>query len=113
MSKRGDLVAPPPRQGEWQIRHGRDSCAEWDEICSSKPGPTRDAWDVLSKDPRSGLPRKDQHQMKGDLAHHEWEGVRLEQWQIELPCGIRVRYVINDQKRSVLLVRVFTCHPKY
>jgi hypothetical protein len=52
MPKRGERVAPPARRGEWELRFGEsEAAAGWDELCRQAPGPVREAWDALSREP--------------------------------------------------------------
>ena len=42
--KRLDRVAPPPVQGEWDVRFGTSEAAKgWDELCAHAAGSTRRA----------------------------------------------------------------------
>lgn len=49
---------------------------------------------------------------EGDLATHRHNGRDLEQWEYEVTSGGRVRYVIDDSKRTVWLIYASPRHPK-
>ena len=54
MAKRGDRVAPPARQGEWELQFfTADAATGWEELCKQARGPMLEAWDALSGDPQS------------------------------------------------------------
>src|SRR5437879_1694616 len=42
-----------------------------------------------------------QHRLRGDLATHRHNGRDMEQWEYEVTSGGRVRYVIDDDNRTV------------
>jgi len=48
----------------------------------------------------------------GDLAIHRHNGRELEQWEYEVTSGGRVRYVIDDENRTVWLIYASPRHPK-
>ena len=53
MAKRGDRVAPPPKRGEWELRFFTAGSADgWENLCKQAPGPTREAWEIISREPR-------------------------------------------------------------
>jgi len=46
--KRGDAVAPPAADGEYEIRFGTSgAAAQWPELCKRFAGNCREAWDSL------------------------------------------------------------------
>jgi len=47
-----------------------------------------------------------------DLATHRHNGRDLEQWEYEVTSGGRIRYVIDDQHRTVWLTYASPRHPK-
>lgn len=111
MAKRGERVAPPPKPGEWELRHATGESANgWDELCARAPGPTRECYDALTKSLRSHSSR--QHPLKGELGTRDIKGERLEQWQYEVTGAGRVWYCIDDTHRRVLLTLATTGHPK-
>lgn len=114
MGKRGERVAPPPRQGEWELRFATGEAASgWEELCAQAPGAARDCYDALSRDPRDRSASSSRlHQLKGDLATRDVKGRKLEQWQYEITGAGRVWYCIDDQQRRVLMTLATTGHPK-
>jgi hypothetical protein len=114
VAKRGDRVAPPPRHGDWELRFATsDAASGWEELGAQAPGPTRDCYDALSRDPRDrSAASSRQHQLKGELATRELKGAELEQWQYEVTGAGRVWYCIDDKHHRVLLTLSATGHPK-
>ncbi len=113
MAKRGDRVAPPPRKAEWDLRFGDSDAADgWEDLCKQAPGPTRDAYDAVVRDPRDPSRPGRQHQLRGSLATREVAGEMLEQWQYEVTAGGRIWYCIDDKRRRVVLTYASTKHPK-
>jgi hypothetical protein len=101
--KRGQRVAPPPRQGE---------CG-WEDLCAQAPGAARDCYDALTRDPRDRSASSSRiHQLKGDLATRDVKGRKLEQWQYEITGAGRLWYCIDDQRRIVWLTNATPGHPK-
>jgi hypothetical protein len=62
--------------------------------------------------PRSTANHDRQHRLRGDLANHRHNGRDMEQWEYEVTSGGRVRYVIDDGKRTVWLIYASPRHPK-
>jgi hypothetical protein len=113
MAKRGERVAPPPRPGTWELRHATgDAATGWDELCAQAPGPTRDCYDALSRDPRDRSNPSRQHPLMGELGKRDVKGERLDQWQYEVTGAGRVWYCIDDKNRRVWLTLAATGHPK-
>lgn len=111
MAKRKERVAPPPRPGGWDLRHGTSAAAKgWDEVCAAAPANARTAWEQLTTDPR----RRDQrqHPLKGDLSVRSVAGRELEQWQYEVTSGGRLWYCIDVERRQVWLMDAMPGHPK-
>ena len=61
---------------------------------------------ALGSQPRPPAPAR------GDLATHRHNGRDLEQWEYEVTSGGHVRYVIDDQHRTVWLICASPRHPK-
>ena len=77
------------------------------------PGPTRDCFDALSRDPRNRSGASSRvHQLKGELETRELKGVKLEQWQYEVTGAGRVWFCVDDASRRVLITLAGTGHPK-
>ena len=110
--KRKDRVAPPAVTGEWDLRcHGNDAIDGWEALCNQAPGPTRAAWEALTKNPRDRTNPSRQCQLRFDLAAREIGGKRLEQWQYEVTGAGRVWYCIDDETCTVWITLASTGHP--
>ena len=113
MAKRGDRVAPPPRADEWELIFGTiDAANGWEELARQAPGPTRDAYDALSRDPRDTWRLGRQHRLHGALATVRVGGGELEQWQYEVTAAGRVWYGVDVKRQRVVLTYASTNHPK-
>jgi len=114
MAKRGERVASPPRQGDWELRFATgDAATGWEELCAQAPGPTRDCYDALTRAPRDRSAASSRvHQLKGELGTREMKGKQLEQWQYEITGAGRVWYCVDDEHHRVLLTLAATGHPK-
>lgn len=98
MSKRKERVAPPPRAGGWDFRHGTSEAAKgWDLVCAAAPANARTAWEEITADPRQRNAR--QHPLKGELGTRSVNGRDLEQWQnfeaYSVFSGYENRYVLE------------------
>lgn len=111
MAKQRSVTRPRPKS-VWELRHA-DRAAEkgWADLCAVQPGPCRELFDRLERDPRSIDNPARQHRLRGALGEVVIGGVRFEQWQYELAKGARVWYVVDSRKRVVLLTRCATAHP--
>lgn len=113
MAKRNERVAPPALAGEWELRFGTTEAANgWEDLCSQAPGPTREAWETIGRDPRDRTRPHRQHQLRDKLANREVKGLVLEQWQFEPTGGGRIWYCPDDSKRIVWLVAATSGHPR-
>jgi hypothetical protein len=111
--KRGDRVTVPPPDDEWDVRFGTSDAARgWEELCRLALANTRRCLEMLRADPRSRGNHDRQHRLRGDLATHRHNGRDLEQWEYEVTSGGRVRYVINDDDRTVWIIYASPRHPK-
>jgi hypothetical protein len=80
-------------------------------VTSGQSRPSGEAPAPESESPtRPGHDR--QHRLRGDLATHRHNGRDLEQWEYEVTSGGRIRYVIDDQHRTVWLIYASPRHPK-
>lgn len=112
MAKRGDRVAPPPRRGEWELRFfTADSADGWDNLCKQAPGPTREAWEIISREPRDRQNPKRQHPLHGDYATRSILNKVLEQWQYEVTGAGRIWYCPDDASRIVYVTKASVGHP--
>ena len=111
--RRGDRVTVPPPPDEWDVRFGtKEAATGWEELCRYALGNTRRCLEVLQAEPRLGVSPERQHRLRGDLASHRHNGKDLEQWEYEVTSGGRVRYVIDDEARSVWLIYASPQRPK-
>ncbi|TYC14552.1 hypothetical protein FXF65_17050 [Actinomadura syzygii] len=111
--KRGDRVTVPPPDGEWDVRFGTSEAVRgWEELCRLAVSNTRRCLETLRSEPRSRANHERQHRLRGDLATHRHNGRDLEQWEYEVTSGGRVRYVINDDDRTLWIVYASPRHPK-
>lgn len=84
----------------------------WEQLCRHALANTRRCLDVLRADPRRGAGHDRQHRLRGDLATHRHNGTDMEQWEYEVTSGGRVRYVIDEDGRTVWIVYASPRHPK-
>ena len=111
--KRKDRVAPPPARGRWDCRYAdTDAVDGWESLSRQAPGPTFDAWEAITKDPRDRTNPTRQHQLRGDLSSRAVGGRKLEQWQYEVTGAGRVWYCIDEEGRTVWVTGASTGHPK-
>jgi hypothetical protein len=112
--KRGERAAPPARAGEWTLVFAEQAAATgWEELCAQAPGPTREAWDHLSRNPRDRSVNPGRiAQLRGDLGQRVVRGRSLEQWQYEVTGAARIWYCPDDAPRIVHITRASTGHPK-
>ncbi len=111
--RRGDRVTVPPPQGQWDVRFAAsDAATGWEQLCRHALANTRRCLEILQTEPRSAANPDRQHRLRGDLATHRHNGKNLEQWEYEVTSGGRVRYLVDDQDRTVWLVYASPRHPK-
>lgn len=114
-SKRSQPVPRPLKQAEYQIRFAtREAEKGWIDLVATVKNALADAWDFLTRTPQAGSEKV--HQLRGDLAYTQVQGIEMAQWQYELPGGARIWYTVGgspDGKHAgiVFLVRVCTSHP--
>lgn len=113
--KRGDRVAPPPGDKDWDVRFASSEAVKgWDSLSQAAPGNTLSAWTTMRTSPGPGLgkPTHRHHPLKGGLATGTYRGRSLPQWQIEVTGGGRVWYLLDEHQRTVWVVQAGTGHPK-
>jgi hypothetical protein len=112
LAKRNDLVAPPPYKGQWELRFGEKDAADgWDELCKQAPGPTREAYDAISRNPRDRTNPHRQHRLRSALGTRTVRGAVLEQWQYEVTGAGRIWYCPDDKASIVWLTKATVGHP--
>ena len=111
--KRGDDVPPPPVGAEWRLRFATAEAAKgWSDLCTEAAGNTRRCFEALRSNPVSLTDPDRQHRLRGRLASRILGGEELPQWEYEVTAGGRVRYLVDDARRTVQLVYASTRHPK-
>ena len=111
--KRGDAVAPPAIGDEWHLRFATSEAAKgWSELCAEAAGNTRRCFEALRADPLSQQDPDRQHRLRGRLATGSLGGRDYPQWEYEVTAGGRVRYLVDESRRTVHLVYASTRHPK-
>ena len=83
----------------------------WEELCKQARGPTGDAWDNISREPRDRQNPRRQHRLQYDLATRKIDDKDLEQWQYEVTGGGRIWYCPNDLRRIVYVTWAGCGHP--
>jgi hypothetical protein len=113
--KRGDAVAPPPRDGEWQIRYANnDSAKGWAGLEQVAATNLWWAWDIMRTDPGQGpgKPTSRHFRLRGDRATAS-HGVReMAQWQIEVTSGGRIWYLLDEERHTVWVKLASPGRPK-
>ncbi|WP_030546513.1 hypothetical protein [Streptomyces albus] len=111
--KRGDDVAPPPIGAEWRVRFATNEAAKgWGQLGAEAPGNTRRCFEALRRDPLSMADPERQHRLRGRLASGMLGGREYPQWEYEVTAGGRVRYLVDQPRRTVHLVLASTRHPR-
>ncbi|MEV4329784.1 hypothetical protein AB0K02_04465 [Streptomyces sp. NPDC049597] len=111
--KRGDAVAPPTVGEEWHLRFATNEAAKgWGELGAAAPGNTRRCFESLRNDPQSMADPDRQHRLRGRLATALLAGREYPQWEFEVTAGGRVRYLVDEARRTVHLVYASPRHPK-
>jgi hypothetical protein len=110
--KKGDRVSVPPLEG-WNVIFGtNDAATGWEELCRTALANTHRCLGALRADPRSHADWARQHSLRGDLARRAWKGKLLDQWEYEVTAGGRVRYLVDEENSTVILIYASPRHPK-
>ncbi|WP_322756569.1 hypothetical protein [Frankia sp. Cas3] len=111
--KRGDDVPAPPIGSEWRLRFATNEAAKgWGELCAEAAGNTRRCYEALRSNPLSMSDPDRQHRLRGRLATAMLGGSEYPQWEYEVTAGGRVRYLVDETRRTVHLVYSATRHPR-
>ena len=112
-AKRGDRVAPPAGDGQWELKVGTTDAAKgWGDLCQQAPRNTARAWETMRNEPVPTVQNSRHHRLKGELATGTCGGRDLPQWQIEVTGGGRIWYLVDEETRTVWVVQASTKHPK-
>lgn len=110
--KKNDPVAPPPVNGEWQIRfRASEAVKGWQELENRAANNLRRAWDAMRTDPGPAVQTGRHEQLKGTLSTGTHGGRIMFRWQIEVTGGDRVWYLIDVEKHTVW-IDYAGAHPK-
>ncbi len=110
--RRNDPVAPPPVEGEWQIRFSNNDAAKgWQELENRAANNLRRARDTMRADPAPAVQTSRHKQLMGRLSTGSNGGRVLPHWQIEVTGGDRVWYLLDVEKHTVW-VDYAGAHPK-
>lgn len=111
--KRGDRAAPPPVDGEFDLRFANSGAADgWEQLGRHAAGNLRRAHDAIRANPRATAVPERHHRLKGSLASGVWKGQQLERWQYEVTGGGRIWYLIDDERRTAWITYAGTGHPR-
>ncbi len=111
--KRGDRAAPPPIEGEYDLRFADSAAAEvWDLLTRHAPTGLRRAYDRIRSTPRATDNQGRQHRLKGKLATADFKGRELERWQYEVTGGGRIWYLVDTQAFTAWITYAGTGHPR-
>ncbi|MFF7637261.1 hypothetical protein ACFZB9_29540 [Kitasatospora sp. NPDC008050] len=111
--KRGDDVPAPSIGTEWRLRFATNEAAKgWGELCNEAAGNARRCYEALRSDPLSPREPDRQHRLRGRLATAVLGGITYPQWEYEVTAGGRVRYLVDEPRRTVHFVYAGTRHPK-
>ncbi|KWX05033.1 hypothetical protein TH66_04565 [Carbonactinospora thermoautotrophica] len=111
--KRGERVAPPAVGDEWNVRFANNDAAKgWEELCRQAPENTRRAFESMRSQPRPNPATERHHRLKGGYASRDYQGRKLERWQIEVTGSGRIWYLIDDAEHTVWVECAGLRHPK-
>ncbi|MHA7960650.1 hypothetical protein ACX9I7_23105 [Streptomyces sp. L500] len=112
-SGRGDRVAPPAPDGQWEIRFADAASAKgWESLTRQARENTYRAWLAIRTDPTPVAETPRHHRLKGSLAHGTHRGQTCEQWQIEVTGGGRIWYLVDSGRKTCWVTYAGTAHPR-
>ncbi|MFE0462686.1 hypothetical protein ACFW1A_25865 [Kitasatospora sp. NPDC058965] len=112
-TKRGDRVAPPPGDGEFDVRAASSEAGKgWDDLCQQARSNALAAWKTMRTNPSPVVQTPRHSRLKHKLASGSHRGQSLPQWQIEVTGGGRIWYLVDQDARICWIVRASTGHPK-
>ncbi|GAB2710109.1 hypothetical protein GCM10010442_32270 [Kitasatospora kifunensis] len=87
-TKRGDRAAPPPGDGEFDVRAASSEAGKgWDDLCQQVPTNALAAWRVMRVNPSPAVQTPRHGRLKYKLATGTHRGKAYPQWQIEVTGG--------------------------
>lgn len=111
--RRGDRAAPPPGDGEWDVRFANGDAAKgWEQLAAQAAANTRAAWLLMRTAPNPVSRTARHHRLKGELASGAHRGQPLDRWQIEVTAGGRIWYLLDVERRTVWIDYASTGHPR-
>jgi hypothetical protein len=106
-------VAPPARQGEWEVRFEEtDAARGWEELCRQAPANTFATWMTMRRSPVPPADSQRQHRLHHELGTGMMKGRALDRWQIEVTGAGRVWYLVDHDNRTVWIDHAGPGHPK-
>lgn len=114
MSKgRGERLAPPPGEGNWDVRATCNDVAKgWADLCTQATTNTLAAWETMRTNPNPAVTTQRHHRLKGTRRSGTYKGESYPQWQIEVLGGGRVWYLLDEERRTCWVNYAGTGHPK-
>lgn len=103
----GDVERPNP----WRFVFGDLTAAKgWLDLLRAAPAQLDQAWVMITSDPLRTDHR--QHQLKGSLSMGRHRGELCPQWQYEVTGAGRVWYLVDRERRTLILTHAGVGHPK-
>jgi len=88
-----------------------EAAAGQEQLCRQAPGPVRETWDALSREPQDRTNPSRQHRLRSNLGARTIKGKVLEQWQYEVTGAGRIWYCPDDALHVVFITKASTGHP--
>ena len=108
MNARGDSVLRP---NPWNfVFLNRKVAVGWRNLLTQVPSSTDRAWVAITSNPLRTDDR--QHQLSGSVAQVRYAGRFLPQWQYEITGGGRVWYLVDEERRTLVMTYAGIGHPK-
>jgi hypothetical protein len=112
-AKRGERAAPPPGEGEYDVRFAdNDASKGWEDLCSQAATNLLAAWRLMRSNPNPAVTTQRHHRLKGTQKIATYKGKLYPQWQIEVTGGGRIWYLLDEERRTCWITYAGTGHPK-
>lgn len=96
-----------------RLRNTANEAAKgWGELAAEAPGDTRRCFEAPRGDPLRQTDPDRQHRLRGRLATGTLGGRAYPQGEFEVTAGARVRYPVDELRRTVHLVYAAPRHPE-